>query len=373
MWLPREISGLTVTTVYIPSRAHTELSLGKLFKAVNWQETACPEAASIVMVCAVGTGQSASSLYSSQDVSYTSTYKPSVGALGPAQSTYQQGVSYRPVQSTLPSSFDSRAYPYASSFKPSTSTSKPVQSGYQQKASDQPVQTAFQRVSSSQPVASSFQQVASAPPFPSASQRVSSAQPVLSSYQSGLYSQNVGFDSSAGTGSGVSSYTSSFRPPTSISKPVPSSYQQVTLSQPAQSSYPPEAASQNIRMDSSLTEVVGSVLRNDYSSEVATSGLNYRPFTSISTPSQSTCRQVTAAQPVQSRYQDVPFSQTSYGASLSGVTSTGSRSLYTPSDSVASAQAFRSPYSYAQALSSLDNSQPSAGSPRLTWTQKVLE
>ncbi|KAL7837842.1 hypothetical protein SRHO_G00275530 [Serrasalmus rhombeus] len=401
---------------------------------------------------AVGTGQSASSLYSSQDVSYTSTYKPSVGALGPAQSTYQQGVSYRPVQSTLPSSFDSRAYPYASSFKPSTSTSKPVQSGYQQKASDQPVQTAFQRVSSSQPVASSFQQVASAPPFPSASQRassakpvqsayqqvastqpvwsssppsfvsqkvgfdssavglsgsraysyttslkpstsasqpvqstyqqkpvqtasqrVSSAQPVLSSYRSGLYSQNVGFDSSAGTGSGVSSYTSSFRPPTSISKPVPSSYQQVTLSQPAQSSYPPEAASQNIRMDSSLTEVVGSVLRNDYSSEVATSGLNYRPFTSISTPSQSTCRQVTAAQPVQSRYQDVPFSQTSYGASLSGVTSTGSRSLYTPSDSVASAQAFRSPYSYAQALSSLDNSQPSAGSPRLTWTQKVLE
>ncbi|KAL7837840.1 hypothetical protein SRHO_G00275510 [Serrasalmus rhombeus] len=165
MWLPREISGLTVTTVYIPSRAHTELSLGKLFKAVNWQETACPEAASIVMVCAVGTGHSASSLYSSQDVSYTSTYKPSVGALGPAQSTYQQGVSYRPVQSTLPSSFDSRAYPYASSFKPSTSTSKPVQSGYQQKASDQPVQTAFQRVSSSQPVASSFQQVASAPPF----------------------------------------------------------------------------------------------------------------------------------------------------------------------------------------------------------------
>ncbi|XP_037388375.1 cell wall protein RBR3-like, partial [Pygocentrus nattereri] len=411
---------------------------------------------------------SASSLYSSQDVSSTSTYKPSVGALGLAQSTYQQGVSYRPVQSTLPSSFVSRAHPYASSFKPSTSTSKPVQSGYQQKASDQPVQTASQRVSSSQPVtssyqqvassqpvASSYQQVASAWPVPSASQRVSSAQPVqsayqqvastqpvwrssppsfvsqkvgfdssavglsgsraysyttslkpstsasqpvqstyqqkpvqtasqsissaqpvLSSYRSGLYSQNVGFDSSVGTGSGVSSYTSSFRPPTSISKPVPSSYQQVTLSQPAQSSYPPEAASQNIRMDSSLTEVVGSVLRNDYGSEVATTGLNYRPFTSISTPSQSTCRQVTAAQPVQSRYQDVPFSQTSYGASLSGVTSTGSRSLYTPSDSVASvasAQAFRSPYSYAQALSSLDNSQPSAGSPRLTWTQKVLE
>ncbi|KAL6465059.1 hypothetical protein MHYP_G00273760 [Metynnis hypsauchen] len=241
-----------------------------------------------------------------------------------------------------------RACPYSSSFKPSTSTSKPVQSGYQQKASDQPVQSAYQQVASpkpvwsssppsfvsqkvgfdssavglsgsraysytpsftpstsaSQPVQSTYQQK----PVQTASQRVASAQPVLSSYRSGLYSQNVGFDSSAGTGSGVSSYTSSFRPPTSISKPVPSSYQQVTLSQP-----------------------------------------------------------------VQSRYQDVPFSQTSYGASLSGVTSTGSRSVYTPSDSVASAQAFRSPYSYAQALSSLDNSQPSAGSPRLTWTQKVLE
>ncbi|KAL7837830.1 hypothetical protein SRHO_G00275430 [Serrasalmus rhombeus] len=274
MWLPREISGLTVTTVYIPSRAHTELSLGKLFKAVNWQETACPEAASIVMVwilllvlsyavhadagsvyrhhctkdgaqdgsterttaqassdsgfvpsqeayfeetqdfskteafdtSVTNAGSSGSRAFSFQGTTYTSSFQPLTRDLkpalstsfqqasdqsvqtayqqaGPAQSTYQQGVSYRPVQSTLPSSFDSRAYPYASSFKPSTSTSKPVQSGYQQKASDQPVQTAFQRVSSSQPVASSFQQVASAPPFPSASQRASSAKPVQSAYQ----------------------------------------------------------------------------------------------------------------------------------------------------------------------------------------------
>ncbi|KAL7843382.1 hypothetical protein AOLI_G00248940 [Acnodon oligacanthus] len=345
-------------------------------------------------------GSSDSRAYSFQESTYTSSFQPltsvSKPALGtsvqqvqaqPVQSAYQQVASAQPVWSSSPPSFvsqkvgfdssavgsrGSRAYSYTTSLKPSTSASQPVQSTYQQK----PVQTA--------------------------SQRASSAHPVLSSYRSGLYSQDVGFDSSAGTGSGVSSYTSSFRSPTSISKPVPSSYQQVTLSQPvqssypsgtsgiglassdsraysssgssypssrnpptsvfnslrsplqqfavaqpAQSSYPPEAASQNIRMDSSLT--------------------------SISTPSQSTCRQVTAAQPVQSRNQDVPFSQTSYGASLSGVTSTGSRSVYTPSDSVASAQAFASPHSYAQAVSSLDNSQPSAGSPRLTWTQKVLE
>ncbi|KAL7843387.1 hypothetical protein AOLI_G00248990 [Acnodon oligacanthus] len=400
-------------------------------------------------------GTSGSRAYSFHDS--TSSFQPLTSGSKPALSTsLQQAASAQPVPSSSSrfvspnvgldfggkGSSVSGAYPYASSFKPSTSTSKPVPSTYQQKASEQPVQTASHRVSSAQPVQSSYRSDLSSPsvgfdssaagsrgsraysyttslkpstsasqpvqstyqqkPVQTASQRASSAHPVLSSYRSGLYSQNVGFDSSAGTGSGVSSYTSSFRSPTSISKPVPSSYQQVTLSQPvqssypsgtsgiglassdsraysssgssypssrnpptsvfnslrsplqqfavaqpAQSSYPPEAASQNIRMDSSLT--------------------------SISTPSQSTCRQVTAAQPVQSRNQDVPFSQTSYGASLSGVTSTGSRSVYTPSDSVASAQAFASPHSYAQAVSSLDNSQPSAGSPRLTWTQKVLE
>ncbi|XP_036415389.1 nuclear pore complex protein NUP62-like [Colossoma macropomum] len=368
----------------------------------------------------------------SRVVFYPSSFKPSTSTSKPVQSNNQQVASAQPVWSSSPPSFvspsvgfdssavgssGSRAFSYTTSFKPSASASQPVQSSLLVGALEQPVQTA--------------------------SQRVSSAQPVLSSYQSGLYSQNVGFDSSAGTGSGGSFYTSRFSPPNSISKPVPSSYQQVTssqpvqssypsgtsgiglassdsraysssgssypssrnprtsiskpvespfqqlaLAQPAQSNYPPEAASQNIRMDSSLTDVEESVLRNDYSSEDATSGLNYSPFTSISTPSQSTYRQVTAAQPVQSRYQDVPFPQTSYGASLSGVTSTGSRSVYTPSDSVAlpaqdmalrpgltpvSAQGFRSPYSYAQAVSSLDDSEPSAGSPRLTWTQKTLE
>ncbi|KAL6455476.1 hypothetical protein MHYP_G00361050 [Metynnis hypsauchen] len=42
MWLPREISGLTVTAVYIPPEADTDLALGKLLEAVNKQETTRP-------------------------------------------------------------------------------------------------------------------------------------------------------------------------------------------------------------------------------------------------------------------------------------------------------------------------------------------
>ncbi|KAL6476687.1 hypothetical protein MHYP_G00151860 [Metynnis hypsauchen] len=49
VWLPREISGLTVTAMYIPPQADTNLALGNLFEAVNRQEAACPEATSIVV------------------------------------------------------------------------------------------------------------------------------------------------------------------------------------------------------------------------------------------------------------------------------------------------------------------------------------
>ncbi|KAI4893672.1 hypothetical protein NFI96_008713 [Prochilodus magdalenae] len=48
-WLPREISGVVVTAVYIPPQADTELALGKLYEAVNRQEAAHPEAACIVV------------------------------------------------------------------------------------------------------------------------------------------------------------------------------------------------------------------------------------------------------------------------------------------------------------------------------------
>ncbi|KAI4883698.1 hypothetical protein NFI96_031572 [Prochilodus magdalenae] len=42
-WLLRETSGVTVTTVYIPPQAGTDLALGKLYEAVNRQEAARPE------------------------------------------------------------------------------------------------------------------------------------------------------------------------------------------------------------------------------------------------------------------------------------------------------------------------------------------
>ncbi|KAI4891634.1 hypothetical protein NFI96_009482 [Prochilodus magdalenae] len=45
---PREISGVIVTTVYIPLQADTDLALGILYKAVNRQEATHPEAAFIV-------------------------------------------------------------------------------------------------------------------------------------------------------------------------------------------------------------------------------------------------------------------------------------------------------------------------------------
>ncbi|KAI4883365.1 hypothetical protein NFI96_001066 [Prochilodus magdalenae] len=47
-WLPREISGVIVTTMYIPPQADTDLALGKLYEAVNRQETARLEASCIV-------------------------------------------------------------------------------------------------------------------------------------------------------------------------------------------------------------------------------------------------------------------------------------------------------------------------------------
>ena len=40
LWLPREISRVTVTAVYIPPQANTDLELGKLYEAVNRQEAA---------------------------------------------------------------------------------------------------------------------------------------------------------------------------------------------------------------------------------------------------------------------------------------------------------------------------------------------
>ncbi|KAI4885725.1 hypothetical protein NFI96_026178, partial [Prochilodus magdalenae] len=40
-WLPREVSGVIVTAVYIPPQADADLTLGKLYEAVNRQETAC--------------------------------------------------------------------------------------------------------------------------------------------------------------------------------------------------------------------------------------------------------------------------------------------------------------------------------------------
>ncbi|KAI4884971.1 hypothetical protein NFI96_020242, partial [Prochilodus magdalenae] len=48
-WMPREISGVILTAVYIPPQADTDLALGKLYKAVNRQETTRPEAACIVV------------------------------------------------------------------------------------------------------------------------------------------------------------------------------------------------------------------------------------------------------------------------------------------------------------------------------------
>ncbi|KAI4899557.1 hypothetical protein NFI96_017648 [Prochilodus magdalenae] len=48
-WLPREISVVIVTAVYIPPQADMDLALGKLYEAVNKQETARPEAACIVV------------------------------------------------------------------------------------------------------------------------------------------------------------------------------------------------------------------------------------------------------------------------------------------------------------------------------------
>ena len=155
-----------------------------------------------------------SGLYSSQDDSYTSSYKPSLSTPRPAQSMYQQGVSYKPVQSSLPSSFDSsaegtsgsRAYSfqessYTSSFQPLTSGSKPALSTLLQQAA--------------------------------------SAQPVPSSSPSSFVSPNVGLDfgETSSSVSGPSSYTSSFKPSTSTSKPRQSTYQQAAAAQPAPSPY----------------------------------------------------------------------------------------------------------------------------------------
>ncbi|KAI4898264.1 hypothetical protein NFI96_008433 [Prochilodus magdalenae] len=47
--MPREISGVILTPVYIPPQADTDLALGELYKAVNRQETTRPEAACIVV------------------------------------------------------------------------------------------------------------------------------------------------------------------------------------------------------------------------------------------------------------------------------------------------------------------------------------
>ncbi|KAL6483737.1 hypothetical protein MHYP_G00086090 [Metynnis hypsauchen] len=49
MWLPREISGVIVTTVYIPPHADTDMVLRKLYEAVNRHKTVCKEAASLVV------------------------------------------------------------------------------------------------------------------------------------------------------------------------------------------------------------------------------------------------------------------------------------------------------------------------------------
>ncbi|KAL6483948.1 hypothetical protein MHYP_G00088210 [Metynnis hypsauchen] len=47
-YLPREIPGVIVTTMYTPPQAGTEMALRKLYEAVNKQETTRPEAAFIV-------------------------------------------------------------------------------------------------------------------------------------------------------------------------------------------------------------------------------------------------------------------------------------------------------------------------------------
>ncbi|KAL6460867.1 hypothetical protein MHYP_G00308530 [Metynnis hypsauchen] len=44
LWLPREISGVVVTDMYIPPQPDTDLVLGKLYEAVN-----SPEATTIVV------------------------------------------------------------------------------------------------------------------------------------------------------------------------------------------------------------------------------------------------------------------------------------------------------------------------------------
>ncbi|KAI4878335.1 hypothetical protein NFI96_010156 [Prochilodus magdalenae] len=272
-----------------------------------------------------GMGSSDSRAYSFQQTSYTPSYKPvqsanqQVASSQPFQATYQQVASAQPVQSSSQSSFASQAVDfdssaavgtgsrisfYPSSFKPSTSTSKPVQSTGQQVGSGQSVQATYQQASS--------------------------AQPLQSSYQSGLYSQDAGLDSSTGTsGLGTSFYTSSFKPSTSISKPVSSTYQQVTSSQPAQSSSPSGVYPQNVGFDPSVTGM-GSGGSMAYSAWGSSYTSSYKPSADVSRPVQSSSQQVISARPVQSSNQAVPDSQSSYGASQSGLTA-ASGSAYTSS------------------------------------------